>query len=275
MLAQRKKVEENIERLQISLDDCKSMNKLINECSKFYGISSNIDLSKFLINLKDEKEKKIDVLSQELKRYEDIIVYNNLKDNLFNKEVRLQHIKKSIINLKIKYDIVGKEITHINDLYSFSRIVNSNRSVIQRYFNYLNPNVSTYRNLYFNIDDKANTLDIEIKNNNNRTVKATSVLSSGQLNVLAISIFIAKNISQFNSDIDFIAIDDPIQNMDDINQFSMIDVLSQLNKQVIFTTHDAKYVNLFLKKNEVRLNDISVYYLDAENDSYDNILESN
>lgn len=275
LLAQRKKVEENIERLQISLDDCKSMNKLINECSKFYGISSNIDLSKFLINLKDEKEKKIDVLSQELKRYEDIIVYNNLKDNLFNKEVRLQHIKKSIINLKIKYDIVGKEITHINDLYSFSRIVNSNRSVIQRYFNYLNPNVSTYRNLYFNIDDKANTLDIEIKNNNNRTVKATSVLSSGQLNVLAISIFIAKNISQFNSDIDFIAIDDPIQNMDDINQFSMIDVLSQLNKQVIFTTHDAKYVNLFLKKNEVRLNDISVYYLDAENDSYDNILESN
>lgn len=276
LLAQRKKVEENIERLQISLDDCKSMNKLINECSKFYGISSNIDLSKFLINLKDEKEKKIDVLSQELKRYEDIIVYNNLKDNLFNKEVRLQHIKKSIINLKIKYDIVGKEITHINDLYSFSRIVNSNRSVIQRYFNYLNPNVSTYRNLYFNIDDKANTLDIEINNNNNnRTVKATSVLSSGQLNVLAISIFIAKNISQFNSDIDFIAIDDPIQNMDDINQFSMIDVLSQLNKQVIFTTHDAKYVNLFLKKNEVRLNDISVYYLDAENDSYDNILESN
>jgi len=72
--------------------------------------------------------------------------------------------------------------------------------------------------------------------------------------------------------IDFIGIDDPIQNMDDINQFSMIDVLSQLQKQLIFTTHDAKYVNLFLKKNELRLDDISVYYLDAENDNYENIL---
>lgn len=274
LLVQIGKVEENIEKLKISLDDCKSMNKLINECSKHYGVSSNIDLSNFLINLKDEKEKRIQILSQELKRYKDIIECNNLKDNLFNKEVRLQHIRKSLLNLRIKYDIVDKEIMRINDSYSFSRIVNSNRSVIQRYFNYLNPNVSTYRNLYFNIDDKANTLDIEIKNND-RTAKAANVLSSGQLNVLAISIFIARNISQFNSEIDFIAIDDPIQNMDDINQFSMIDVLSQLDKQVIFTTHDAKYVNLFLKKNEVRLNDISVYYLDVENDSYDNILGNN
>lgn len=52
----------------------------------------------------------------------------------------------------------------------------------------------------------------------------------------------------------------------------MIDVLSQLKKQLIFTTHDVKYVNLFLKKNELRLDDISVYYLDAENDKYENIL---
>ena len=67
--------------------------------------------------------------------------------------------------------------------------------------------------------------------------------------------------------------DDPIQNMDDINQFSMIDVLGKLNKQLIFTTHDAKYVNLFLKKNEFRLNNISVYYLDAEEGTYGDILE--
>ena len=92
---------------------------------------------------------------------------------------------------------------------------------------------------------------------------------------MAISIFIAKNIGRNNSAIDFIAIDDPIQNMDDINQFSMIDVLGQLNKQLIFTTHDAKYVNLFLKKNELRLNNISVYYLDAEEGSYENILKNN
>ncbi|WP_196302206.1 hypothetical protein, partial [Streptococcus pneumoniae] len=77
-----------------------------------------------------------------------------------------------------------------------------------------------YRNLYFNINDDDNTLDIEIKNSDG-TTNAANVLSSGQLNVLAIAIFIAKNISQNSTVIDFIGIDDPIQNMDDINQFSM------------------------------------------------------
>lgn len=127
--------------------------------------------------------------------------------------------------------------------------------------------------MHFNIDDVNSSLELEIVNNDS-TVRADNVLSSGQLNVLAIAIFIAKNIGQKDSLIDFIAIDDPIQNMDDINQFSMIDVLSQLKKQVIFTTHDSKYVNLFLKKNELRLDHISVYYLDAENNSYRNILEN-
>ena len=164
-----------------------------------------------------------------------------------------------------------EEIKKINESYNFVQLINSNESIIQQYFNYLNPNVSSYRNLYFNINDDDNTLDIEIKNSDG-TTNAANVLSSGQLNVLAIAIFIAKNISQNSTVIDFIGIDDPIQNMDDINQFSMIDVLSQLKKQLIFTTHDVKYVNLFLKKNELRLDDISVYYLDAENDRYENIL---
>ncbi|TVW89835.1 SMC family ATPase, partial [Streptococcus pneumoniae] len=197
-----------------------------------------------------------------------------IKDDLLNKEESLRHVQKVKEKLDNKYKLVDKEINHINQKFSFSKIINSNKSIIQKYFNYLNPNVATYRNLHLNIDDNKNTLDIEIVNSN-QTIKAANVLSSGQLNVLAISIFIAKNIGQNNSAIDFIAIDDPIQNMDDINQFSMIDVLGRLNKQLIFTTHDAKYVNLFLKKNELRLNNISVYYLNAEEDRYENILENN
>ncbi|HEL2243807.1 TPA: SMC family ATPase [Streptococcus suis] len=227
-----------------------------------------------LTDLINDKAKKIDRLSQELRNHKNIIEYNTIKDDLLNKEELLRHVQKVKEKLDNKYKLVDKEINHINQKFSFSKIINSNKSIIQKYFNYLNPNVATYRNLHLNIDDNENTLDIEIVNNN-QTIKAANVLSSGQLNVLAISIFIAKNIGQNNSAIDFIAIDDPIQNMDDINQFSMIDVLGRLNKQLIFTTHDAKYVNLFLKKNELRLNNIAVYYLDAEEGRYENILDYN
>ncbi|NEX54798.1 SMC family ATPase, partial [Lactococcus lactis] len=222
----------------------------------------------------DEKDRKINSITREMNNYHLIIEYSTLKNDLEEKEKSIFEPQKSLEYLKTKLQLIDRELNRINNAYSFDQIINSNESTIQQYFNYLNPNVSSYRNLNLNIDDKANTLDIEIIGNN-KSVKAVNVLSSGQLNVLAISIFIAKNISQSNSLIDFIAIDDPIQNMDDINQFSMIDILSQLKKQVIFTTHDAKYVNLFLKKNELRLDDISVYYLDSENNSYENILDNN
>lgn len=263
-----------IEKQKITLDSLKRMDELISEISKEYRFADNDNPSIVLTDLINDKAKKIDTLSQELRNHKNIIEYNTIKDDLLNKEESLRHVQKVKEKLDNKYKLVDKEINHINQKFSFSKIINSNKSIIQKYFNYLNPNVATYRNLHLNIDDNKNTLDIEIVNNN-QTIKAANVLSSGQLNVLAISIFIAKNIGQNHSAIDFIAIDDPIQNMDDVNQFSMIDVLGRLNKQLIFTTHDAKYVNLFLKKNELRLNYISVYYLNAEEGRYENILENN
>lgn len=249
-----------------------NMSKMIDEYAKKYSIINYNDIPNVLSNLIDDKNNKIISLDQELKNYQDVIKYNTLNENIRQKKESLQQPQKTIIALNDKLEIVDEEIKKINDSYNFAQLINSNESIIQQYFNYLNPNVSSYRNLHFNINDDNNTLDIEIKNSD-RTTNAANVLSSGQLNVLAIAIFIAKNISQNSTVIDFIGIDDPIQNMDDINQFSMIDVLSQLKKQLIFTTHDAKYVNLFLKKNELRLDDISVYYLNAENNNYENILE--
>ncbi|ANO36877.1 hypothetical protein SPND219_01058 [Streptococcus pneumoniae] len=270
----KKELMLKIEEQKITLDSLKRMDELIGEISKEYRFADNDNPSIVLTDLINDKVKKIDRLSQELRNHKNIIEYNTIKDDLLNKEESLRHVQKVKEKLDNKYKLVDKEINHINQKFSFSKIINSNKSIIQKYFNYLNPNVATYRNLHLNIDDNKNTLDIEIVNSN-QTIKAANVLSSGQLNVLAISIFIAKNIGQNNSAIDFIAIDDPIQNMDDINQFSMIDVLGRLNKQLIFTTHDAKYVNLFLKKNELRLNNISVYYLNAEEERYENILENN
>lgn len=268
-LQNRQKYE--LEKIIDFLNNFNNMNKLIDEYAKEYSISNYNDFPNILSNLVDDKNNKINSLDQEIKNYQDIIRYNALSENICQKKKSLLQPEKTILALKDKLKIVDQEIEKINNSYKFSQLVNSNESIIQQYFNYLNPNVSSYRNLHFNINDVNNTLDIEIKNCD-RTTNALNVLSSGQLNVLAIAIFVAKNISHNKTVIDFIGIDDPIQNMDDINQFSMIDVLSQLNKQLIFTTHDAKYVNLFLKKNEHRLDDISVYYLDAENDSYENIL---
>ena len=67
------------------------------------------------------------------------------------KKKSLQQPQKTITALKEKLEIVDEEIKKINESYNFVQLINSNESIIQQYFNYLNPNVSSYRNLYFNI----------------------------------------------------------------------------------------------------------------------------
>ncbi|MNC60614.1 hypothetical protein D3C75_1105040 [compost metagenome] len=100
---------------------------------------------------------------------------------------------------------------------------------------------------------------------------AQYTLSSGQLNVLAISIFLAINESQRVSILDFVGIDDPIQNMDDVNQFSVCDVLGIIKKQLLFSTHDLDFVKLFIKKNEHRREQIQLFMIDSPTLIQDNI----
>ncbi|WP_340397145.1 SMC family ATPase [Paenibacillus sp. FSL E2-0202] len=135
--------------------------------------------------------------------------------------------------------------------------LNDNDSPIQKYYRYLNPLPSNNLIQFDGADEK---LSIKVVFDNGlESSNAQNILSSGQLNVLAISIFLAINESQNINSLDFIAIDDPIQNMDDVNQYSICDVLGQIDKQIIFSTHDLDFVKLFLKKNEHKKEDMQVF----------------
>lgn len=79
--------------------------------------------------------------------------------------------------------------------------------------------------------------------------------STAQLNILSLSIFLAKALNAKDDEgnqIDCIFIDDPIQSMDSINILSTIDLLRSLvinnGKQVILSTHDENFHNLLKKK---------------------------
>ena len=138
--------------------------------------------------------------------------------------------------------------------------INHPNSPIQRYYRYLNPMPSNSCLKFTSESDKL-WINVQYGNSSSKFTSnlAKNVLSSGQLCVLAISIFLAVNESQKLHEIDFIGIDDPIQNMDDVNQYSICDVLSSVNKQLIFSTHDLNFLKLFLKKNSHQLSDIQVY----------------
>lgn len=243
-----------------------------------YNDETNI---KDIHNLLTIKRKQFQNDIQLIREVEQII-----KDTQYNSEieqelkiffVQLKRVRDDKKNLAKKAMILFQLISKIDREYGeeTTDFLNNNDTIIQRYYRYLNPRPSEFNNLYFEITNNE-SLSIKILNNNSLgdkyTVDANMVLSSGQLNVLALAIFIATNQAQECSYFDFAAIDDPIQNMDDINRFSICDLLSNLNKQLIFSTHDQEFLNLFLKKNEHKSNFVTIYMLNAEKNKYKSII---
>jgi exonuclease SbcC len=83
----------------------------------------------------------------------------------------------------------------------------------------------------------------------------TLTFSSAQINVLALSIFLAQALTTKDDnreDVDCIFIDDPVQSVDSINSLSFIDLMRTIclvfDKQIIVSTHDENFHELLKKK---------------------------
>ncbi len=98
-------------------------------------------------------------------------------------------------------------------------------------------------------------LNIFVSDDSENTIVPTLYFSTAQLNILSLSIFLAKALNvkdDIGKAVDCIFIDDPIQSMDSINILSTIDlfrsIVVNLGKQIILSTHDENFQNLLKKK---------------------------
>jgi len=76
------------------------------------------------------------------------------------------------------------------------------------------------------------------------------VLSSSQLNVLAVVTFLALNLAVRTLPVQLAALDDPLQSLDNVNLLGLADLLRRVrgNRQVMLSTHDDRLVGLLERK---------------------------
>jgi len=107
-----------------------------------------------------------------------------------------------------------------------------------------------------NFEDGKGKLNVFVTGkNDDKPLSPSLYYSTAQLNVLSLSIFLAKALhakDDKGNPVDCIFIDDPIQAMDSINILSTIDLLRSLvanyKKQIILSTHDENFHRLLEKK---------------------------
>lgn len=113
-----------------------------------------------------------------------------------------------------------------------------------------------YRKIEFICDFKSDRPRLEVVASNETGVIIPNLyFSTAQLNILSLSIFLAKALNAKDNKgkpVDCIFIDDPIQSMDNINVLSTIDLLRSIvinfNKQIILSTHDDSFHKLLQRK---------------------------
>jgi exonuclease SbcC len=282
-----------IEKLRKSLEDLEESlkkhtqesidNKLILIIKDKEVLRSNILL--FEQNIKS----KLEVDSEKLDRDLLIKQLNQKRDNLrLNFEKNEQKIKSYnlLIDLKknvepyLKYEEAKKTETEIKQRKSFlekkvKKELDVEKNLVSKFleeqiksffyedlindlYRRIDPHPD-YKKIKFICDFKEDKPKLNVyllkDENSNDPIIPNLYFSAAQLNILSLSIFLAKALNtKDNKDnpIDCIFIDDPIQSMDSINILSTIDLFRSImvnqKKQIILSTHDENFHNLLQKK---------------------------
>lgn len=250
----------NEQRIKLN-SDYEEIKHYIEE-KKVFSIENYSDISKKLINNSksfDSVSLKIDSYKKALELASELIVFSN-NNNLIKKiellDDKIKRAENEIHNIKTlsnDYDNLKSAVkTSIDN--ETRDLLSSYKETIESFYDYLNPSLYM-KELNIKIHENptmGNRLIFEVLSITEKKHSPSYIFSSAQNNVLALSIFLSFAIKQKWSKLDTIFLDDPIQNMDDINIHSFVDLIRTIqkntNKQFFISTHDDRIYNFMLNK---------------------------
>lgn len=237
---------------------------------------SFLDSENILIDIQ-EKKSNFNYLIQQL----ETILYNiysylthnefsqlkNEKEQISNNLVRLnKRIEKNKATLEsIEEFMKGHKSVQTRLLNQYLEEQSKN---INFYFKQISPHafyknvklVAMKQELYILLLEEGEEIpsfDYEVLKNE---VNASLTFSAAQSTILALSIFLSLNSTHNWSNLRVLGIDDPFQNLDDVNIFSFVDVISALinqkQKQVFLSTHSNDFPKLITSKIDLNDNEI-------------------
>lgn len=251
ILSENEKLKEKISKLEFFIYS--TQKEFMNNFEK-----ENVEEKDFIEKLRQlsEETESLKHMNNLLSRLINILsgyVNNTIKTD---KEFELKIIKTEMRNL-------NKQLKNIIGLKEKSREYIKNRietvfnlNSVNNIFQMIDPHPELME-IYFKLDDTLKDgglgLNIMCKGNleDSKGEAPILYLSSAQINILSLSIFLAsaiENTSEFNT----ILMDDPVQHLDGLNILSFIDLIRIicfiLDKQVIISTHDQGFFNLCQRK---------------------------
>lgn len=207
------------------------------------------EIEKILMN-SNKCMNLVNTLAENLSKLLKFIESKNKEKELA--EYKIEFEKKEKVSNKIRAEKGYLEKKIEKDVEAFFH-----EELINQIYSKIDPHPD-YKNVSFkcSFENGVGKLNVFVTDeNNNKPLSPSLYYSTAQLNVLSLSIFLAKALhakDDKGNSVDCIFIDDPIQAMDSINILSTIDLLRSLvanyDKQIILSTHDENFHRLLEKK---------------------------
>lgn len=225
------------------------------------GEFSKIDLKTFLNNIRNNKKKEIEgseniiaqfyLLRSLVDSVEPFLKFEKAKESEKSSKERVEYLKNVIKPLlEAERKKVSNHLDQLVNSFFYEEVINDIYSKIDPH--------PDYKKVKFKCDfsEDAPMLNVFVtEEKNERRLIPNLYFSTAQLNILSLSIFLAKALNakdDSGNPLDCIFIDDPIQSMDSINILSTIDLIRSIvfnqKKQIVLSTHDDNFFSLLQKK---------------------------
>lgn len=177
------------------------------------------------------------------------------KNESIAKNIELLETKQRELSVGIvQFDNVKRALDETMVYFSKLASDSINNDILNDMFMYIEPHLK-YDEISFKVELNGNNKGIYIQAKSNSMDDCNTpiyYLSEAQINILSICIFLADHARELESSINTIVIDDPVQSMDDLNSYALIDLCKiftrRFKKQIIITTHNRSFFNLFRDK---------------------------
>lgn len=207
-----------------------------------------LQINKDLLNEKSNVKKGLTVLN-ELRGFtnyiENIIASKTKESKKTELEKQLKILEEGNKEISSAKEHISKYIENkINNTFNLDSI----NSIYQR----IDPHPD-FNNIKFEVDLSKDKTELHIYASSKQEKLAPILyFSAAQVNILSLSIFLAKALLKDQEGLNTIFMDDPIQHLDNLNILSFIDLLrtitNNIDKQVIISTHNENFYKLIKRK---------------------------
>lgn len=215
-----------------------------------------LDLEKALRNIDINISKNqsniltLQTLEFQISQVLPFIMYWETQREIDEKKLRIVNLELLILKMKSDLNTVKQRLLDKIDVFFYTQLIN-------KIYKKIDPH-PTFKDVKFDCvfnEDEKPRLEVYLYEKDSLTPISPSLyFSSAQLNILSLSIFLARalHVEHKGKPVNAILIDDPIQSMDSINVLATIDLLRNISKkfdkQIILSTHDENFHELLKLK---------------------------